>query len=214
MSLIDKKYVESLFRKEIDCKTNHGKDNEELFDYCKFTLENYFSYLSTLGSYEMGQITNGIDHFLDDKKKTPDNTFYKRGTIVLIDFGFTNFGYEFSYPHPAIVIRQTKFHVYLAPCSSKKFGRNLPDVLDGYISDGFQENTGIILDGLRYCSKSRIISIMGYVNERILREVDNYQLKVIPTYKEIILKKDKEIEKMEEEIIELRRIITKLKKHL
>lgn len=200
MSYTDKKEVERLVKETDNNKIIPGKRKEKLFAYYNKAIESYFKYLSSLDAYEMGQVTNAIDHFLNDKKmEKPSEDDYRRGCIVLADFGFTNFGFEFSYPHPAIVLAQSRYHVFVVPCSTKKFGKGYSDVLDGYQSDGFEENTGVILNGMRWCSKTRLICKIATASKRILTQLDAFQLAKIPLYKELIEEKGSMIKKLQEE---------------
>lgn len=185
MSYKDKKWVEHLFKSTENNKVVKGRDDKQLFDMYNQTMEKLWNYLSNLDAFEMGHAINSISHFLDDKQKTPIDSSYQRGSIILVDFGCTNFGYEFSYLHPAVVLAQSRYHVFLAPCSSKKFGKGYPDVLDAFQKDGFEENTGVILTGMRWCSKNRIIFKMSTASNSLLRKLDQFQLSKIPLNKDI-----------------------------
>lgn len=214
MEKINKKQVENIYRQIEGNKTIKGCEIRTLSPYYKKAMDNFEKYLSHLSAYEMGQVINSISHYLDDKNALcyGKERIYKRGDIVILDFGFMNFGYEFSYPHPAVVLSQTKNFLFVAPCTSKKFGKGYSDVLDGYKEDGFQENTGVLLDGVRWVSKNRVIEIMGCCSIRILRKIEEYTLNHILTYSYEKNRKRKELIQLQEEITKLENQLSELQK--
>ena len=205
MSYINKKEVETIYKTEESSKLVPGRKQKKLIDICQKSLNHYVDYLSTLDIYEMGQITNGIDHFLDDKKRSISIRDYQRGDIVLLDFGFANFGYEFSYPHPAVVLAETTYFIMIAPCSTKKYGKSYDDVIDAEESDGFTTKTGVIVDGLRWCSKTRVIAPLGETNKRVLDKIEDYLLSKITLFHQILSDNDRQIYALTEENIKLKK---------
>ena len=91
-----------------------------------------------------------------------------------------NFGFELSFPHPCVVLAQRKAFMLVAPCSTKKYGHNFDDILDGTTADGFQQNTGIIVDNVRWISKGRVIARMGKVRDDFLRKLILVTLSFLP----------------------------------
>ena len=167
---INKKRVEELGKKK-GAKCDRGFKDAELKHYFDMTVSNIIEFYSTKSSFDISQFINHIDHYFNDDKTNPVYKNYKVGEIVFVDFGATNFGYEISYPHPAIVLAQSEAFALLAPCSTKKYGHGFRDIFDGIEADGFYSDTGIILDNVRWASKGRIISSIGQTNEEFVKKV-------------------------------------------
>lgn len=193
MNKINKKQVEKIYKGISESKTISGNEVKNLKIVYEKAIENFNKYLSELSVYEMAQAINSITHFLEDKTSEKKAKEYKRGDIVIIDYGFMNFGFEFSYPHPSIVLCTTKNYMLVAPGTTKKFGKGYQDVLDAYKDDGFEENTGILLDGVRWISVNRAIEKIGEASIRVLRKVEEFTLNHILTYSFEKSKKRKEI---------------------
>ncbi len=211
MEKISKKHVEEIFRNTDGCKRIQGIDNESLSNVLDKAMENFRSYLSSLSVYEMAQAINSITHFLEEKESPKEKEEFMRGDIVIIDYGFMNFGYEFSFPHPSVVLCVMKNFIMVAPCTTKKFGRGYSDVLDAYKDDGFEENTGIILDQVRWVSSYRAISKIGTTSFRVLRKIEEFTLNHILTYTFEKTKKRKEMVRLIEENDTLRKENERLK---
>lgn len=130
----------------------------------------------------MANWTSYTDMFCKSKTTTNNTKGYTRGSIVLIELGAGNFGYEPSYKHPAIVLDQNKYYIMIASCSSKKYGKGFPFIIDATAADGFLMNTGIQTDSIRWVSKDRVCATFGTASSRVLDLVDASILKSIPTY--------------------------------
>ena len=91
----------------------------------------------------------------------------------------------------------------MGPCSSKKYAKGLADIVDATKTDGFNGNTGIQVGCIRWVSKKRIISELGMINSSTLTKIDEFLLKSIPTHARKIIEKDKEIQRLQEEIKKL-----------
>lgn len=200
-----KRYVMSLVEKKENAKQAKGKDDKELYAIFQATCKEMNAYFSEKNFFDMGNATTAFRHFLEDKKDVPTDESYYRGDIVMIDFGCMNFGYEFNFLHPAVVLSQTQYHVLVAPCSSRKYGKGYPDVLDAETSDGFVKKTGIILDGIRCCSKTRIDKKIGEASEALLDKIEDYFLCRSNRYKAISEQTIKKLKEKDAIIEELRR---------
>ena len=163
MNKINRKEVENLGRIK-DGKCDKGLENLKLNIYFQQSLEELKIY----------------DHWVKDDRENPFYENYDVGSILYCDFGAMNFGFELSFPHPCVVLAQRKAFMLVAPCSTKKYGHNFDDILDGTTADGFQQNTGIIVDNVRWISKGRVIARMGKVRDDFLRKLILVTLSFLP----------------------------------
>ncbi|ELZ4686408.1 type II toxin-antitoxin system PemK/MazF family toxin [Enterococcus faecalis] len=139
-------------------------------------------------------------------------TNFKRGDIVTIELGATNFRYEPSYEHPGVILFSRKFFSLIVPCSTQKYGKGFPEIIDANETDGFKSNTGIQCESFRWVSNNRIINKKGKVSNRVLDAIDGKILKLIPTYRKESNAMNKKLKEKEEEIKQLKEEIAELKK--
>lgn len=186
--------------KQPNSKTLLGQHDMNLYPIYIHSLANFSDLSRNYSTYEMAHWTNYADRFCNSKNSISQNTTgYKRGTILFVDLGAGNFGHEPSYTHPAVVLQQNKHSILIAPCSSKKYNRGIPTIIDATTADGFSINTGIQTDSIRWISKDRVISIHGSVSSKILDSIDALLLNAIPSHKKEIRKKDNIISQLENE---------------
>jgi mRNA-degrading endonuclease toxin of MazEF toxin-antitoxin module len=197
--------------KGANSKTNKGRNNTTLYSIYASSALNYNDMLREATEYEMG---NWVEHTTKwiQRKPTTNTKKYGRGTIVMLDFGATNYGSEPSYQHPAVIIAENTLFVLVVPGSSKKYGRGFSDVIDANTSDGFYTNTGVQSKSYRWVSKSRIDSIVGKASSKLLDEIDESILKDVPTHKKLIHKYKCDIENLKNEKEELQNKIRKYEK--
>lgn len=189
--------------KQQNSKRTMGKNDSVLYPIYVHSVTNSSDCSRNYSTYEMAHWTNYVDHFCVSKNTdTPNTIGYKRGTIVFVDLGAGNFGHEPSYTHPAVVLQQNKFSILIAPCSSKKYGKGIPCIIDASIADGFSVNTGVQTDSIRWISKERVISKHGSVSNSILDRIDSVLLNAIPTYKRVIHEKNNVISQLESDKLE------------
>ncbi len=194
---INRVAVDSL-SKQPNSKNVSGKNDPDLYPVYIHSLTNLSDLTRNYSTYEMAHWTNYADRFCDSRNSTTSNTIgYRRGSIVFVDLGAGNFGHEPSYTHPAVVLQQNKYNIMIAPCSSKKYGKGIPFIIDATIADGFSINTGIQTDSIRWISKDRVISTHGTVSNTILDSIDSKLLNAIPSYKREIHNKDNIIAQLE-----------------
>ncbi len=179
MNYINRKEVEFLGKKDFG-KENFGIRDEKLYQYFLTALEETKKYYDESTSFEIAQFTNYVDHWLKDNKKNPTYQNYGVGSILYVDFGAMNFGFELSFPHPCVVIAESGAFILAAPCSTKKFGHDFPDIIEGSRKDGFSQNTGIVLDNIKWISKGRVIAKMGKVNDGFLKFLVKKALSYFP----------------------------------
>ncbi len=197
MISINRTQVDNL-SKQLDSKRTAGKNDTALYPIFAHSLINTNDVLKEFTTYEMAHWTNNTDRWLSNRA-TVNTTGYARGTIIFADLGATNFKYEPSFTHPCVVLDQNRNFILVVPCSSKKYGKGYPEIVDATPADGFSCNTGIQTDGLRWISKNRVISTIGTTSTRILNCVDTLILKSVPLHKKQLIEKDKEIETMKNE---------------
>lgn len=184
--------------KQTNSKSVLGLQNSNLYPVYIHSLTNYSDLIRDFSTYEMAHWTNYADRFCDSKNAAHHNTTnYKRGSIIFVDLGAGNFGHEPSYTHPAVVLQQNKYNIMIAPCSSKKYGKGIPFIIDATATDGFSVNTGIQTDSIRWISKDRVISKHGNVSNSILDSIDSILLNSIPTYKREMRDKNELISNLE-----------------
>lgn len=208
---INRVAVDSL-SKQPNSKSTVGISDTNLYPVYIHSLTNFSDLTRNYSTYEMAHWTNYADRFCNSRNSaTLNTTGYKRGSIVFVDLGAGNFGHEPSYTHPAVVLQQNKYSIMIAPCSSKKYGKGIPVIVDATTSDGFSSNTGIQTDSIRWISKERVISTHGTVSNSILNSIDSILLSAIPTYKREIRNKDSVISQLESEKNTLEQEIEALK---
>lgn len=178
----EKKEVEEVLKKE-GSKRRRGLDEKTLCFHFKKTLTLLEKSLENDSEYDFAQTINGLYHYIEDRKHKESNSFaspsYIKGTIVLVDFGTMNFGYEFNDVHPAVVLTQNKFQVMVVPCTSEKCNRNIPDSLQFSKDDGFKKDSIVLIDQIRYISKNRVISNLGYISNTALINLQRFVMKKI-----------------------------------
>lgn len=176
------------YTKSKNSKTKIGKTNEGLMKYFKNSIWNVIDKVGEFSIYEMAHWNSNIDRWLGNRNYLNKKS-YKRGQIVLVDLGATNFRYEPSFTHPGIILVERKMSILVVPCSTKKFGKGYREIIDAYAkSDGFVENTGIQVEEYRWINKNRVISELGNTGARVLNEIDKRLLNSIPTYRRQLAK--------------------------
>lgn len=190
-------------------KKKKVSDCPEITELFNQQLNNYKDYVLSKSVYQIGQVCNGIDHYLDDKLyATQDQTHYERGEVLWVDFGCMNLGSDFEFPHPAIVLAETNYHILIAPCSTKKYSHNIPEILKVGEADGLKSATGIMLDSISYVSKNKVINRLdSKVNEKVMLKIDKYRLgnneyhrRVLNYYARRMKALEDELEKMKNEM--------------
>lgn len=184
MHYINRKEVETYGKKSYS-KSNLGFDEPYLLDAFNHTIDNTIDHFSESTSYELAQTINYIDHWMKDEKEKPIYENYGIGSILFVDFGAMNFGFELSYPHPSVVLGESDAFLFVIPCSTRKHGKYFPDILDGTKEDGFLSDTGVILDNCRWISKGRVIARMGKVTDEFLRRIFRSTRKYFPLLNQI-----------------------------
>jgi mRNA-degrading endonuclease toxin of MazEF toxin-antitoxin module len=171
----------------------------------------------------------GFEHYVDDKKKAKINfKNYTKGTIILVDF-FGNFGNEFTYDHPAIVLREDSGLLLIAPLTSNP--TKYKDDVSHHIKlpkdirsmGNSKKNSTILLEQMRTISKNRVLDKYGRVsNNEKLKEIDLMVMEYIgqqtyATMRDDYENKIKELEKVicdQEELIRSQKELMELQEEV
>lgn len=210
MAYINKKEVSALCKRIKDNKKVQATSCPELMSYYKEIMQQFDEKMKKESVYNLGQIINCLDHLLENKELEPFGGDCPRGSIALIDCGFDNFGYEFSYIHPCVVLAQTHYNIYIAPCSTKKYNTDHLEVLNVDSRDGFCSPTAVIMNSTRWCAKDRAVAILGTTTNKVLDKIETYLLEHNHKYKEVKQQKADEINRLEKEIHKLRKKLSDL----
>lgn len=184
---------------ELNSKSTQGKDNITLYSTYACLLTNLFDETKNFSTYEMAHWINNTDRWLHNRTYV-NTTGYKRGSILMVDLGATNYRFEPSFTHPCVVLAEMKHFILIAPCSSKKYHSGYPEIIDATPHDGFSYNTGIQTKSIRWISKNRVLTKLGTVSSSILDKIDNQLLNLIPLHKKIIIQKENEIKQLKNDL--------------
>lgn len=177
----------------------------------------------------------GFENYINDKRQSecsrPRFRNYSKGTIVFVDF-FGNFGNEFTYDHPAVVLKENRGLLVVAPLTSNQSIYNDSEKYHIKLESGKAEfgnrkiNSTILLEQLRTISKNRIIkgSTFGRIsNNEKLKEIDlaviNYLSNITfesikNDYEATISEKDLALKEKEDLINDLNSELIELKQKL
>ncbi|MGF7033473.1 mRNA-degrading endonuclease toxin of MazEF toxin-antitoxin module [Paenibacillus mucilaginosus] len=165
-------------------KTVPGNSVPEVFDAYKMKVWNLIDYVGQFPAYGMANWSLYYDRWIHNFGYENKQT-YKRGDIVMVDLEATNFRYEPSYEHSAVVLVNRYNTVMVVPCSSGRYGKNYPDIIDATAADGFSHNTGVQIEALRWVHKNRVLGKVGHTSAGLMNKIDEHQLKLIPTARKI-----------------------------
>lgn len=206
--------------KNLNAKSDVAKTNPIVDDAFKQIVWNIIDQMGAASVYELSHWTANQSRWIRSRNKHMKVRDFDRSSIVMVDLGATNFGYEFSFVHPAVVISQTKDYVYIAPCSSssKKLSSSYPELIKATAAaDGFRKDTAIIMNNTRWVHKNRVLRAVGKVSNRVLDEIDKHMLRLVPTHKKDetlktkLVAKEKALESKEKEFDELKKEAAALK---
>lgn len=173
---INKNVIELVKRNQKETKSKNFLDNEYLKKEFFTSLKNYEFNLTKKSSYEIALwIESNEKHLFASRNNNLKK--YKLGDIVLVDLGWNIYNGEFSYIHPAIIIKQTPAKVFIVPCTSsnKKYKKvkKYPEYEIGNFKDGFKKDSIVMLYEAKYVDKNRIISILGRTSKEFFDKIYN-----------------------------------------
>lgn len=175
MKTINERYLEVL-KKSAD-KLKPGIQFPQLISESRKVLLNFYHFIKSLKVIELSSILLSINGWQNSKGKASRKSFNTRD-IVEVDLGLGH-GYEMSYRHPCIVLHDSKDgFCFVVPCSTGKYGKRNKHILDGEISDGFAQPTGVLLDAARTVSKVRITGKVGKITVPFLEKLNNRLLQL------------------------------------
>lgn len=177
-----------------DRRKKHVRSKDEIHIQASmypFSRE-YTGYLELLDAYQSANIIDNMNDWkMYHTKMNGVNAgtetynpykFYPRD-IVLVKLGGTNYGYEASYVHPGVVVSEGYNWVLIAPCSTGRYGKGKPTLLDAVGGvDGVRDNTGIQIDNLRVIDKWRIINKVGRLGNTKFNELTNRIIEIHHPY--------------------------------
>lgn len=188
--------------KDSNSKSRFGRNIPDVVtDQMKLQLWNTYDTISSTSSYEIAQWTLGTKRWSENRSSGLNSITYKRGKILMIEWGGDNFGNEFSFSHPGVVLDGDQFFVLVVPGSSKKYGSGYREILDvPPTPTGFEKGTGLIMNQVRWVSKNRVTApTRRYVDANTLKAIDRILLRSIPEHLIIVGDRDKRIEELERE---------------
>lgn len=153
-------------------RLNMASSIPQLIRECRKSLLNFYYLVTKLSVIELSSIILSLERWMS-VKGTMNKGAYKVRDIVGVDLGL-GYGYEMSYRHPCIVLYDSNAGFCLVvPCSTGKYGKGNKFIIDGTPTDGFRENTGVLIDAVRCVSKTRINSKVGEITVSFLERLNN-----------------------------------------
>ncbi|MGG3471549.1 type II toxin-antitoxin system PemK/MazF family toxin [Neobacillus pocheonensis] len=144
--------------------------------------------LPDLTAYHLGHWTIFHERWLNSLSQPDRTTNFAPGTILMADLGATNFGHEPMFEHPCVVLINDVTSIFVAPCSSQQYGRRYTGVIDATAADGFQFNTGIQMNYVRWIDKKRMTNNIGAItNPALIRKLESYMIELFPTYQDALI---------------------------
>lgn len=173
-------------------KQTDGHSVSEVYDAYKMMFWNMHDLTSKLKAYDMVQWSKYIDHWSRTQGRR-FTTSYQRGEILMADLGAMNFGYEFGYTHPVVVLYETLDMLFIIPGSSKKFGQNKSNIVDATrVNDGFNKDTGLLLNQMRWMHKSRVKQTTGnQTSPQVLEKIEKFNLQLNHEYQKEVQQRAK-----------------------
>ncbi|WP_405131062.1 hypothetical protein MHB43_31810 [Paenibacillus sp. FSL H8-0317] len=192
-------------------KQTDGQQVPDVVNAYKLMLWNMHDITSKFKAYNMVQWTKYIDHWSNTYGRR-FTTNYSRGDILMVDLGAMNYGYEFSYTHPVIVVYETLDMVFVVPGSSKKFGIHQQGVVDATsANDGFDRDTGLLLYNMRWIHKNRIKHATGrQTSQRILKKIEEFNLRINHEYHQEVQRRAESNKKLRTKVYDLNQEIRQL----
>jgi len=175
---INEVHLDHLVRSTV-MKQTEGQQVPDIAKSYRLMLWNLHDVVSNFKAYNMVQWAKYIDHWSSTQGRRY-TTAYSRGEILMADLGAMNYGYEFSYPHPCVVVYETVDMLFVVPGSSKRFGRNHRGIIDATrANDGFDKDTGLLLYNMRWIHKNRVKHTTGrQTSPRVLQDIEQFILKL------------------------------------
>lgn len=194
-------------------KRNKLHENKSLLGQFLLLQNNLFKFIKNFSCYEFCLWLKYKTLYID-RKSTFSTQKYKKGDLIYVELG-ANIANELSYIHPCVVLENKQQDLFVIPCSSSKLskaydknGNLFPEYLVGEPSDGFYRKTVLILNNVKWISKTRVVKNMGTINAPFLKKIFEETFTFnYPMQSFILNKLDKKNKENEEKIKELTKII-------
>lgn len=137
-------------------------EDKDMLKQLSFSTNNFFTYFATnCSKFEVAQIINSNDKYLQVKNSHFRRINYKKKQILIVELG-VNFN-SLSYKHPCIVIADLGDKLFVVPCTSGSAPRDKNNniykgYLEGDSNDGFNHLTTIICKECLCIDKSQVIT--------------------------------------------------------
>ena len=189
---IDSKLISNI-KNSPEYKNQSISDNHTLEKEFYTSLKNFEKDMIDRSSYEAALWIESNEKYLASNGKS-NKIKYKPGDIVIVDLGCNNYYFEFSYIHPAVVIKDSFNKIFIVPCTSQIKKDNIRfnhfKTIIARQTDGFVKSSMLLLDEAKFIDKNRIISKVGCVTHDFynklynklfieLFESKNYELEII-----------------------------------
>jgi mRNA-degrading endonuclease toxin of MazEF toxin-antitoxin module len=185
-------------------------NNHTLLGQFLLLQNNIFKFVKNFTIYEFCLWIKYMNFYILRKNEFYKNK-YKKGDIVYIELG-TNIGNELSYIHPCVILEENRDNIFIIPCSSSKVSKiydKKGNIYKEYIlaskNDGFTKDTVLLLNNIKWVSKTRIVNTMGKVSKELLNKLYEESFKYNYSHQFYQLKK------VEEKNIALEKELSELK---
>lgn len=183
-----------------------------------------------LYAYDLSSNMRSFDFWFSKRNDEPRHFPVRAGEIYFIDLGAYNLKYETGFLHSCLILKQCSKMILVIPGSTKRYGRNNFLIEDVNAGDGFKEDTGVLIDQMRFVSITRIRgrklgSVCPDTLKRIQRKVfENSFPSLFKEFSELeidkenyidqVNEKDKEIEFLKNDISQKEEELLCLKKQM
>ena len=162
------KYCENEAYKSI-LSVNESDVIKEYFKYQ--TMNNIFTEKSN--AYELSNTMKSFSFWFSKRDSEPNYFPVQPGQVYYVDLGAYNLKYETGFIHSCLILKQCSTMILIVPGSTKKYGKKIFLIEDINAGDGFKENTGILIDQMRFVSITRIRGkLLGTVHPDTLERVE------------------------------------------
>lgn len=213
-----RRYCEDVEKKKVLAVTE-SKLVQEFLTYMQLHNE----HMKKANAYEIASTIRSFGTWYSNKDKEPNKMHVaQHRDVYYVDLGAYNLKYESGFIHPCIVIRRYGGNVLVAPCSSKKYGKEDDLIFDIEKGEAFRENTGVLLDQVRNVSVTRLKGKMGRVTPEVFNDLleqlmKKYFCKIYNDFEDLKIKNKKlgkEIYDKDKQISELQAELEQLKEGL
>lgn len=200
---------------DISNKSIKAINNSDLMiEICTY-FQMQHEYIKDNSSYNVANSIRSYNMWYKNKDKEPINRFVNPREVFFVDLGAFNLKYEEGFVHPCVVLKQYGNSVILIPGSTKSYGKTDKLIFDVQATDGFKENTGVMLDQIRMVSITRLGSKIGKMssetfidmNKQIIQKFFGHHYSEYEKLKADNKKLNKKIDQLTNELEQLKKQI-------